>query len=229
MLNPGTVSIIIPAYNEADRLGHTLEALIHCGLGDETIVIDDGSTDDTAQVALSHGARLVRRPKNRGKGAALNAGLAAALGETIMFLDADLGDSASNARPILDAVRSGGADMAIGSFSVPGGGFGFVLKFARWGVRLMCGYSATSPLSGQRALRRSTLESVYPLRNDFGVETSMLIDAVRAGKKVVEVPVALSHRPTGRTFRGYMHRARQGLDISRALLSAAFKRKAKSA
>ncbi|HOY62935.1 MAG TPA: glycosyltransferase family 2 protein [bacterium] len=227
MLNPGTVSIIIPAYNEADRLGHTLEALIHCGLGDETIVIDDGSTDDTAQVALAHGARLVRRPKNRGKGAALNAGLAAALGETIMFLDADLGDSASNARPILDAVRSGGADMAIGSFSVPGGGFGFVLKFARWGVRLMCGYRATSPLSGQRALRRSTLECVYPLRNDFGVETSMLIDAVRAGKKVVEVPVALSHRPTGKTLRGYMHRARQGLDISRALLSAAFKRRAK--
>ncbi len=227
MLNPGTVSIIIPAYNEADRLGHTLEALIHCGLGDETIVIDDGSTDDTAQVALAHGARLVRRPKNRGKGAALNAGLAAALGETIMFLDADLGDSASNARPILDAVRSGGADMAIGSFSVPGGGFGFVLKFARWGVRIMCGYRATSPLSGQRALRRSTLESVYPLRNDFGVETSMLIDAVRAGKKVVEVPVALSHRPTGKTLRGYMHRARQGLDISRALLSAAFIRKSK--
>jgi glycosyltransferase involved in cell wall biosynthesis len=224
-LNPGTVSIILPAFNEADRLGATLDALIHRRMCDEIVVVDDGSTDNTAQVAAQRDVRVVRRPTNHGKGAAMNAGLMGARGEFIVFLDSDLGDSASGAQPIIDAVKSGEADLAIGSFSTPGGGFGFVLKFARWGVRRMCGYEARSPLSGQRAMRRAVLEAVYPFREDFGVETAMLIDAVRAGFKVQEVHVNLSHRPTGRTLKGFLHRAKQGFDILRALLSAFYKYK----
>ena len=84
----------------------------------------------------------------------------------------------------------------------------------------MCGYEARAPLSGQRAMRRAVLEAVYPLREDFGVETAMLIDAVRAGFNVREVPVNMSHRPTGRTLKGYLHRAKQGLDIARAIMNA---------
>jgi glycosyltransferase involved in cell wall biosynthesis len=224
VLNQGKVSIIIPAYNEEDRLGDTLDALIHAGIGDEIVVIDDGSTDRTGEVALDRKARVVRRPRNRGKGAAMNEGLAAALGEIIMFIDADLGDSAMRVAPILEEVRSGRADIAIGAFST-GGGFGLVLQFARAGVRLLCGYNARAPLSGQRAIRRAALEAIYPLRNDFGVETAMIIDAVRGGFKVSEVPVNLSHRPTGRTLRGFIHRARQGMDIASALAACTVKYK----
>ncbi|MFA6448463.1 MAG: glycosyltransferase family 2 protein [bacterium] len=224
-LNPGTVSIILPAYNEADRLGATLDALIHCRMCDEIVVVDDGSTDETAKVAAERDVRVIRRPSNHGKGAAMNAGLMGARGEYIVFLDSDLGETASCAGPIIDAVKNGDADLAIGSFSTPGGGFGIVLKFTRWGVRKMCGYEARTPLSGQRAMRRAVLEAVYPFREDFGVETAMLIDAVRAGFKVAEVPVSLSHRPTGRTLKGFYHRAMQGLDIARALGAAFIKYK----
>jgi glycosyltransferase involved in cell wall biosynthesis len=214
----------MPAYNEADRLGPTLDALIQLRLCDEIVVVDDGSTDFTADVAIERGVRVIRRPKNHGKGAAMNAGLMGALGEIIVFLDSDLGDSASRAGPIIDTVKNGEADLAIGAFSMPGG-FGIVLRLTRWGVRKLCGYNARAPLSGQRAMRRAVLDAVYPFREDFGVETAMLIDAVRAGFRVAEVPVDLSHRPTGRTLKGFIHRARQGFDVSRALFRAFFKYK----
>ncbi len=221
-LNPGKVSIILPAYNEADRLGETLDAIIQLRMCDEIVVVDDGSTDNTSDVAIERGVRVIRRPKNHGKGAAMNAGLMGALGEIIVFLDSDLGDSAARAGVIIDAVKNGEADLAIGAFSTPGG-FGLVLKLARWGVLKLSGYNARAPLSGQRAMRRAVLEAVYPFREDFGVETAMLIDAVRGGFRVMDVPVDLSHRPTGRTLKGFIHRARQGFDVMRALITAFFK------
>ncbi len=221
MINPGTVSIIIPAYNEAERIGATVDALFRLKLGDEVIVVDDGSKDETASIALEHGAMVVRKMKNRGKGAAMNAGLAAARGRYIMFLDADLGGSAAAAQPILDIVRDDEADLAVGAFSAPGGGFGLVLRLARFGVRKLGGITVTAPLSGQRAMRREVLNAVYPLRRDFGVETDMLIKAARGGFRVVEVPVEMTHRPTGRSVRGFAHRARQGVGVARALLACA--------
>lgn len=219
-INPGTVSIIIPAFNEADRLGATLDAIIHHQMADEIIVVDDGSKDESSRVAAQRGVRVITLDKNRGKGYAMAEGLTAALGAVIVFLDADLCDSACNAKPIIDAVTSGKTDLAIGSFSTRGGGgFGIVLGFTKWGIKKLCGYEATAPLSGQRALRREILDAIYPMRRDFGVETAMIIDAVRGGYSVMDVPVQMSHRPTGRTLRGFLHRAHQGVGIAMALLS----------
>lgn len=221
MINPGKVSIIIPAYNEAERIGATVDALIKLKLGDEVVVVDDGSKDKTAATALEHGATVVRKVKNRGKGAAMNAGLAVARGEFIVFLDADLGDSAGRAQPIIELVKEGDADLAVGAFSAPGGGFGLVRRLARLGVRLLGGPAMDAPLSGQRAMRREVLNAIYPLRRDFGVETEMLVRAARAGFSVVEAPVDMTHRPTGRSLRGFAHRARQGFGVSCALCSCA--------
>lgn len=219
-LNPGTVSIIIAAYNEEDRLGDTLDAIIHHKMADEVIVVDDGSRDGTARVAAQRGVRVIRLPKNRGKGYAMAEGLTAALGSVIVFLDADLCDSAAGAMPIIDAVTSGKTDLAIGCFSTrDSGGFGIVMKFARWAIKTLCGYEATAPLSGQRALKRETLKAIYPMRRDFGVETAMIIDAVRGGYSVMDVPVKMSHRPTGRTLMGFLHRAHQGFGIAMAVFS----------
>src|SRR5688572_222375 len=96
---PPAVSAVIPAYNEADRIGATVGALI-AALSTrfpdqfEVLVVDDGSRDDTASRAEKAGARVVRLPRNGGKGAALAAGFAEARGRTLLMLDADLGESA---------------------------------------------------------------------------------------------------------------------------------------
>jgi hypothetical protein len=84
-------------------------------------------------------------------------------------------------------------------------------------IRRLCGFEAEEPLSGQRALTWEVLEGVRPLARGFGVEVAMTVDAVRAGFRVVEVPVPMEHIPTGRDLPGFAHRARQGID----LLSAA--------
>jgi len=77
------------------------------------------------------------------------------------------------------------------------------------------------PMSGQRALTRGALDAVRPLARGFGVELGMTVDAVRAGLRVVEVPVTMEHAPTGRDIKGFVHRARQGFDHLLAALPRA--------
>jgi glycosyltransferase involved in cell wall biosynthesis len=213
-----TVSVIVPAFNEADRIGATLDALRFSGIADELVVVDDGSTDNTVVEAKHHGARVMLMKQNLGKGSALNAGIMASRGDVLVFLDADLGSSVDAARAILEPVLAGDCDMAVGSFSSRGG-FGIIMRLARWGVRLLTRREITSPLSGQRALRREVLGAIYPLQRDFGVETAMLIDALRAGFRVLEVPVDMKHRELGRDFRGFLHRGEQGVGVLRAIIT----------
>ncbi|HLJ58077.1 MAG TPA: glycosyltransferase family 2 protein, partial [Chthonomonadaceae bacterium] len=107
------ISILVPAYNEAARIGETVDALRQLDLGDDTeiIVIDDGSTDGTSAVADDAGATVVLRQPNGGKGAALRAGLAIASGEILLLIDADLGATASEAARLARPVLAGTADM----------------------------------------------------------------------------------------------------------------------
>jgi hypothetical protein len=99
-----------------------------------------------------------------------------------------------------------------------GGGLGTVKRFSAAGIKALAGDRADEPLSGQRALSSACLAAVRPLAGGFGMETAMTIDAARAGLRIVEVPVeGLTHRPTGRGVRGFVHRGREGLHIARAL------------
>src|SRR5690606_24520188 len=158
------------------------------------------STDETAAVAEGLGCRVVRLVRNRGKGKALTAGVRAAKGDVLVFLDADLGASAAEARRLLAPLLAGEADMVIGRFpeAQRPGGLGMVKALARAGVRWLGGLAVAAPLSGQRAIRRTVLEAVGDLAGGFGVEVGLTIDAARAGFRVMEVPVAMRHRETGR-------------------------------
>ena len=140
-----------------------------------------------------------------------------------MFADADLGVSADGLGSLLDVVRSGRADMAVAIFPPQsGGGMGSVRRASAAAIRLLARYRAEAPLSGQRALTAACLAAVRPLAGGFGMETAMTIDAVRAGLRVVEIPVpGLTHRATGRSLGGFIHRGRQGLQIARASLARA--------
>lgn len=210
------VAAVVPARNEGARIGATLAALARLPLA-EVVVVDDGSHDGTGQVARNARARVIRFAENQGKGQAMEAGWRATEAEVILFADADLGSTAERLWPLVEAVVSGRADLAIAAFRAGGGGVGLATGTARWGIRRLAGFEAQAPLSGQRAARREVLEAVSPLEGGFGVEVAMTIDALRAGYRVAEVPVQLSHRVTGRDLSGFLHRGRQLAAIVRAL------------
>ena len=211
------VAAIVPAHNEATRVAATLAALR--AIAHETIVVDDGSRDATAAEAERTGARVVRLTTNRGKGAALEAGIDATDAPVLLFADADLGSSAGNLAVLVDAVVGGSADLAIAAPPRTGGssGFGIVEELARRGIARATGRRLERPLSGQRALRREVAAATRPFAPRFGVETAFTIDALRAGYRVAEVPCEITHARTGRDPAGFLHRARQGWDVLRAL------------
>lgn len=112
------VSAVVPAYNEAVRIGAVLQPLIDCSLVDEVIVVDDGSDDGTADVARKFGVKVISLPENRGKAAALDAGVNAAHYDTLLFLDADLvGLRAEHITRLINAYARGDVDMVVGVFS----------------------------------------------------------------------------------------------------------------
>jgi glycosyltransferase involved in cell wall biosynthesis len=217
---------LIAAHDERDRVGATVSALET--LVDEVVVVDDGSEDGTASAALVAGATVLRASRRRGKGLALEEALERLdPAEIWLFADADLGATAGGLGPLLDAVREGRADVAVAAFpKLAGGGFGIVKRTAARAIRRLSGFESREPLSGQRALTAAALAAARPLAGGFGVETAMTIDAVRAGFKVVEIPIdGLTHRPTGRGARGFAHRARQGLDILAAAAARLVRRR----
>jgi hypothetical protein len=267
----GPIVALIPAFNEADTIAATVEAIraIPTPLVTRIVVIDDGSTDVTASRAKQAGAEVVRREKNGGKGAALAQGVAVltssasftavaavatlaptataaapaspptaatlaspataaapgALGapavpQIVLLLDGDLGGSAREAQSLLHPVVDGLADMTIGILPKPpgSGGFGVVKNLARGAIRDWGGgYDAQAPLSGQRALTWECLQAVLPFAEGYGVEVALTIRALQQNYRVFEVMVDMQHRATGRDISGFLHRARQYLDIRRTI------------
>lgn len=219
------IAVIVAARDEADLIGETLTALRGALPGASLWLADDASTDGTAEAALAAGAQVVSRARPHGKGANVGAGAEAALSadpapELVLLCDGDLGRSAAELSPLLDAVEGGECDLAVAAFSHRvGGGFGVALGFARWAIRRRCGIVASAPISGQRAMRAEALRATLPFADGYGMEVGMTIDAVRAGYRLREYELDLSHRATGRSLAGFAHRARQLVDFARVYLS----------
>jgi glycosyltransferase involved in cell wall biosynthesis len=218
------VALIVAAHEEGDRIASTLAALARAFPGVALWVADDGSRDATGAIAASCGAEVVRSERVVGKGQAMTLAARRALSahpgggrEVFVLCDGDLGDSAELLGPLAAAVAADEADLAVAVFARSvGGGFGLALGFAAWAIRRACGLRPSAPISGQRALSRVTLLEVLPFAAGYGMEMGMTIDAARAGRRVVEIELDLSHRATGRTLGGFLHRGRQLLDFVRA-------------
>jgi glycosyltransferase involved in cell wall biosynthesis len=220
-------AVIIPAKDEGDRIGATVTAALALPGVDLVVVVDDGSADQTGRVAKAAGARVVRHSRNRGKAAAMESGAEAVRlldgtgARHLLFLDADLGETARTAAPLIEPVAAGEADMTIAVFvtRVKLGGHGFVVKLAREGVQRITGWTPAQPLNGQRCLTRAAFEAARPLARGFGVETGLTIDLLRRGFRVREVQVEMAHRATGNDWKAQIHRARQFRDVARALMT----------
>lgn len=224
-----SVAAVIPALNEQDTIAATVRAASAIDGVDLVVVVDDGSRDATARRARDAGARIVVHSRNRGKAAAMVTG--AALVEdlereagqaprALLFIDADLGETARATAPLTVPVLAGAADATIAVLPrqrTAGGGHGFVVGLASRGIERATGWRPTQPLSGMRCLTREAYRAVQPFAFGWGVETGMTIDLLRAGLRVTEVPCELQHRVTGADLRGQLHRAAQYRDVWLAL------------
>ncbi|HUA75445.1 MAG TPA: glycosyltransferase [Solirubrobacteraceae bacterium] len=222
--------LIVTAYNEADRIAATLDALAGAFPGAPVLVADDGSTDATAAIAAAAGAEVHGTGRMLGKGEAATRGARAALdragaegvAQSAVFVlcDGDLGASAARLVALRDAVARGEADVAVAAFARRvGGGLGLALGFARWSIRRRCGLATRAPISGQRALSAQALADALPFAHGFGMEVGMTIDVVRAGHRLTEIELELEHRASGRTLAGFAHRGGQLLDFARVYLA----------
>ncbi|HET7293087.1 MAG TPA: glycosyltransferase family 2 protein [Vicinamibacteria bacterium] len=191
------VAVVIPALNEEQAIGLVLEELPR--LARETIVVDNGSDDRTADVARAHGARVVREPR-RGYGQACLAGIAAAGdADVIAFLDADRSDYPEQLEVVLAPILAGDADLVIGSRQRGRRARGAHPWHAVLGTRacvlLMNALLGTraSDLGPFRAITAAALRRLDMRDRDFGWTVEMQAKAQRHGLRVVEVPV--DYRP----------------------------------
>lgn len=209
------VSFIIPAYNEAERLGASLASLIRFAgeqlTSSEIIVVDDGSDDATAQIASEAAANLpgfvtlrtLRHDVNRGKGAAVRTGALAASGERILYLDADMSTPPEEATKLLDALDAG-ADVAAGSRVQPGGHDLRASQPAwrRMGGRLFAIARRRLLLSdiadtqcGFKAFRRDAAQAIFSRQQleGWAFDAELLYLARKQGFVIEQVPVSWGH------------------------------------
>jgi hypothetical protein len=224
------VAVIIPAKNEADRIGETIRGVRRIRGVVAVIVVDDGSTDRTAVVAAQEGAEVVRLVRNHGKADAMMSGLGRLNGmrrvgrvdarTAVLFVDADLEASAQAVGALVGPVARGEADLTIATLprqQQSGGGHGFVVNLARTGIEELTGWSPVQPLSGMRCLSPAAVAAATPFARGWGVEVGMTVDVLDAGLTVTEVPCDLHHRVTGTDWRSQVHRAAQYRDVALAL------------
>lgn len=191
----GAVACVIPALDAAATLGALAGRLRRVLPRASIVVVDDGSADSTSEVARSACDVLVRFPVNRGKGAALRAGIAAALergADAVVTIDAD-GQHPPEAAPSLVAALAI-ADIAIGARSRRDGAMPLGRRMsnalASAAVGAIIGRSMADSQSGYRAMRREVLEAVTARGDRYEYETDFLIRAGRAGFRIQPVPIA---------------------------------------
>ena len=191
------LSVILPARNEAAVIGSLLEELSQRLPEAEVIVVDDGSTDDTAALCARYSVRLISHPYSKGNGAAVKAGARAATGDILVFMDAD-GQHRPEDIPRLLAKLEEGYDMAVGARGMgdhAGAHRGFANavfnRLASW----MVNHRVEDLTSGFRAVRAERFRRfLYLLPNSFSYPTTITMSFFRAGFGVAYVPVTMPRR-----------------------------------
>ena len=199
---PQKVAAIIAARNDRRTVSATVRACRAIPGVDLIIVVDDASDDDTAQAARSAGAVVVRHSKARGRASALETGVKVASmrdradwpARHLLFLDPDLGDSAIEAAPLVEAVVSGEADCAVGisDHALEGAqGLGKLRSVGEGAAKLVrarTGWQPKDVMAREKCLTRAAVESVMPFAMRAALDVAMTIDLLEHGFTVVEIP-----------------------------------------
>lgn len=196
MAAPETVSILIPAYNEGPVVGDVIRALRDAAPWHEILLIDDGSSDETAQAAAAAGGRVLRHPYNKGNGAAVKTGIRAATGEFVLVIDGDGQHKPEDARRLVDQL--GEYDLVVGARASHTQATGV----RRLGNSLLNGfatYMTGRPIpdltSGFRGARRSILrEFLHLIPNGFSTPTTTTLAFIKAGYSVEFLPIEARQR-----------------------------------
>src|SRR5271155_5611573 len=200
-----SISVVMPVFNEAATIAEIINRALACGFDSEIIVVDDGSTDGTRAYleGLQHPrVRCFYHAVNRGKGAALRLGFAAAQNEFIIVQDADLEYDPRDYAAVLEPLQDGRADMVYGSRFL-GGPHRVMFYWHYVGNRLLTLISnmfsdlnLTDMETGMKAFRREKLIGLKLSANRFACEPEITVKAARARWRVYEVPISYS----GRTY-----------------------------
>jgi glycosyltransferase involved in cell wall biosynthesis len=205
------ISIVVPAYNEGARIESALDRIFSCveqrGWDAEVLIVDDGSTDDTASIVEQWmetypRLHLIQNPGNRGKGYSVRNGLLQAAGEIVMFTDADLSAPMEEAERLFRAIDEG-ADVAIGSRWLDRARQTihqplyrqFFGRCFNWITRTVMGLPFKDTQCGFKAFRRSAAQIIFRLQTieRWGFDPEVLFIAQKLGYEIREVPVTWGH------------------------------------
>jgi glycosyltransferase involved in cell wall biosynthesis len=210
-LELGPVVIVIPAYNEADAIGGVLDDIADqaCGLHVDTLVVDDGSTDGTADTVVAHGAHVVTLSRNCGQGAAFKAGYRIGRehgARYLVTLDADGEWDPADVPAVLQPVVDGQADLVLGSRVLGTAESDDAFRRAGVGVfaaivRGLTGIAVTDTSSGLRAMRADVTATVR-LEQPQYQSAELLLGAIAQGYRIAERPTAQHQRAAGQTKKG---------------------------
>jgi glycosyltransferase involved in cell wall biosynthesis len=195
------VSIIIPAYNEEKTIAEIIFRIRGLHPCAEIIVINDGSTDNTAAAALESGAKVYSHPYNIGNGAAVKSGIRVATGDILLFMDGDGQHDPTDIQQLLDYFPE--YDMVVGSRSQNGqASYGRALgnTLYNWFASYVTKFSIKDLTSGFRAVKSDIARSfVFLLPNTYSYPTTITLGVLRNGNSVKYVPIEVKRRQNGKS------------------------------
>jgi glycosyltransferase involved in cell wall biosynthesis len=227
------LSVIIPVYNEAGTLEEIIRRVRATGLVDELLVVDDGSADDSAAILArlaNAGApplRILRHPRNQGKGAAMQTGLAAATGDVVLVQDADLEYNPADYPTLLAPFADQRVDVVYGSRNLrrnPQSSFSFYWggRMLSWVTNLLYGSRITDEATGYKVIRTSLLREMGLERAGFEFCSEVTAKLLRQRVRIHEVPI--SYQPRSRE-EGKKIQWSDGLVAIQTLLKYRFSRR----